>query len=221
MVKLFAHRGFVAETHQENSVASLNEAVTQGFSGVEFDIWLFEEKLVLKHDQPVVEEITTLPNLKDYFSHKNSLTYWLDFKKLDEKNSAAALNLVKQEIEAADISLDQIYFATIAIDFEKASKICAVIRNFFGEKAQIIAVRKSVENEKEVQELRQFLDQNNLKFLSIFHQLISESFVKVFAGIEIFAWTVNDVQRLQELETLGIRNFATDKITPQIYGKKT
>ena len=145
----------------------------------------------------------------------------MDFKNLDAENSATVLNLVKNEIEAADIRLDQIYFAPFITDFKKAEKIFAVIRNFFGAKAKIVAVCDKLNDEKEAENLHQFLTRNNVKFLSIFHKLLNQNFVQTFSNIEIFAWTVNDLERLKELEAIGVKNIATDKITPQIYEKKS
>ena len=219
MIKLFAHRGFVADLHPQNSIASLKEAVLQGFSAVEFDIWFFTEKLFLKHDQPVLNEVNILPELADYFYYKNDLTYWMDFKNLDAENCDLALFQVKNAIEAAQIKLDQIYFAPFITDLQKAEKIFAEIRNIFGSKAKIVAVCESFINDKAASELKKFLDQNNIKALSIFHQLLNKNSLEIFSGIEIFAWTVNDLERLKELESLGVKNFATDKITPQIYAQ--
>ena len=66
MTKLFAHRGFVTESHLENSVASLKEAVAQGFSAIEFDLWFAARKLVLKHDKPQESEVEMLPTFDEY-----------------------------------------------------------------------------------------------------------------------------------------------------------
>lgn len=221
MSRLFAHRGFTAGSHPENSVASLKESVAQSFSAIEFDIWFVARKLVLKHDQPKENEIEILPTLSDYLIYKNDLNYWLDFKNLDEENSAKALILAKSEIENADVKLEQIYFAPFITNLEKAEKIFTRIRNIFGPKVKIVAICDSLKNEKEAQDLRNFLDKNNVKCLSIFHQLLSKNSVQIFSGIELFAWTVNEMPRLKELESLGVANFATDKITPQIYAKSS
>ena len=220
MTKLFAHRGFVTESHPENSVASLKEAVAQGFNAIEFDLWYAARRLVLKHDQPKEEEAEILPDLEDYLVYKNDLTYWLDFKNIDDENCAKVLLLAKSEIESADVKLDQIYFAPFITDLQKAEKVFTRIRNIFGYKTKVVAVCESLKSEKDVQDLRDFLDRNNVKCLSIFHQLLSKNSMQILSGIEIFAWTVNDLQRIRDLESLGVTNFATDKITPQIYAGK-
>ena len=221
MARLFAHRGFVTESHPENTVSSLKEAVDQGFDAIEFDLWFASRRIVIKHNMPEEREIDILPNLAEFFAYKNALTYWCDFKNLEEENVAKALLATKSEIEAAEIKLEQIYFAPYITDFSKAEKIYIHIRNIFGAKAKIVAVCDSLEHEQDVISLRQFLDKNNIKALSIFHQLLNKSSMQVLSDIEIFAWTVNDLTRMKELEALGVANFATDKITPQIYAGKT
>lgn len=213
MVRLFAHRGFAKEKVLQNTFASLNQAQKKGFRAVEFDIWFFEGQLVLKHDRPKKSEI--LPNFRDYFIFKNEFSYWLDFKNLDEKNVVEVLKIAKKEIDAAGIKASQIYFAPFITDYEIAEKIFVAIRKIFGEKAQVVAVCEELKNYSQVKNLREFLTKNNVKFLSIFHQLVDRTFVKIFSDIEIFAWTVNDLKRLGELEALGVENFATDKILPR------
>ncbi len=216
-MRLFAHRGFTAELHPQNSVASLKEAVAQGFKAIEFDLWFLSRKLVVKHDRPQEGEVEILPEIGDFLVYKNDLIYWLDFKNLDAENCAKGLMAAKREIDSAEIKMDQIYFAPYVTDFAIAEKIYAVIRNIFGFKAKIVAVCDSLKSEIDAQNLRKFLDANNIKTLSIFHQLLGKNSLQILSGIEIFAWTVNDLPRLRELESLGVKNFATDKITPQNY----
>ncbi|MDX2082974.1 MAG: glycerophosphodiester phosphodiesterase [Rickettsiales bacterium] len=219
MSKLFAHRGFREKSQLENSVASLQEAVANGFEAIEFDLWFLQEKIVLKHDRPKPEEIGNLPTLQDYFKYKNDLTYWLDFKNLDLNNCQKALNLTKEEILKAGINIDQIYFAPFVDEKFLAQKIFDNIKNIFASDAKIVALCQKLKDEDDAQGLCQFLNENNIKFLSIAEHLLSEKLLKIFHDIEIFAWTVNDLARIFELENLGVKNFATDKITPLIYGK--
>jgi hypothetical protein len=66
----------------------------------------------------------------------------------------------------------------------------------------------------EIAELEKICAQNEVKFISIFHEFIDADFVKKFSNQEIFAWTVNDAERLKELEALGIKYFASDHLPP-------
>ena len=74
-MRLFAHRGFVTESHPENSVTSLKEAVAQGFKAIEFDLWFVEGEILIKHDQPKKDE--NLPSLREYFCFKNEIRFGL------------------------------------------------------------------------------------------------------------------------------------------------
>ena len=215
---LFAHRGFHSENIPPNSIASLEAAHEYKFQAVEFDIWFLEGKLLLKHDEPKAEELPSLPHFRDYFRFKNDMDYWLDFKNLDEKNAREALILVKKDLDEAGINMQRIYFAPFITDYELAKKVFVEIRNIFGNEAQLVAV---CEDEKNIEILYNFLTKNNVKSLSINHKIIDKDFMKKFSNIQIFAWTVNDLERLLELEALGVKNFATDKITPQNYDKNS
>jgi len=215
MIKLFAHRGFVTENISQNSIASLKKAYEFDFRAIEFDIWFLNGKLILKHDKPSEVEINNLPSFSDYFCLKNEMIYWMDFKNLDEKNSEIVLKLVKKDLDKALINLDQVYFAPFITDYKVAEKVLLKIREIFGEKVNLIAVCEELSSVKDVEILRDFLTKNKIKFLSIFHKIIDQNFLKKFSDIEMFAWTVNDMERLRELENLGVRNFATDKIIPK------
>lgn len=214
MIKLFAHRGFVTQDIAQNSIESLQNAWRKNFRAVEFDIWFFQEKLILKHDKPNSDEINFLPQFSDYLCFKNDIEYWADFKNLDENNADKALNLVKLKLLEAGVGIEQIYFAPFITDHEKAAKIFVILRKVFGAKVKIMAVCEELESDISKKNLRNFLDQNNIKNLSIFHKIIDADFMKIFSDVKIFAWTVNDKERLLELEQLGVRNFATDKIIP-------
>jgi glycerophosphoryl diester phosphodiesterase len=212
MIRLFAHRGFAKGNILQNSIASLNHAHKSGFKAIEFDIWFLEENLFLSHDQPKKNALKTLPFLSDYFAYKNDFFYWMDFKNLDEKNADQALKIVKDEIKKLGIKLDKIYFAPFITDYKVAKKVFEKIRKIFGNKVQIVAVCEELKTASDIKNLRDFLTKNKIKFLSIFHELVDKTFVKIFPEIEIFAWTVNDLKRVKELENLGIKNFATDSI---------
>ena len=216
MTRLFAHRGFASKNIPQNSIASLKRAHEFGFRAVEFDVWFLQKKLILKHDHPTEKEINILPNFRDYFFFGNEFNYWIDFKNLDEKNSENLLKAVKKILDEAAINLDQIYLAPFVTDYKIAEKIFTKIRKIFGEKINLIAVCEELKTAADVEILRKFLTKNKIKFLSIFHKIIDQKFIKKFSDIEIFAWTVNDLERLKELENLGVRNFATDKIIPDL-----
>lgn len=216
MINLFAHRGFWSDNYSEqNSIASLKAAHDNKFGGIEFDVWFFEENLVLYHDQPIAGKL--LPKFGEYFAFGNNFKYWIDFKNLDEANASKVLHLVKKELEHLKIDFKNIYIAPFIANYEVAQKVYDIAKEIFAEKLNFAAV---VENEKEVENLLKFLRKNNIKFLSIFYKLINKNLLEKLQGVELFPWTVNDLEQFDILEKQGIKNFITDKITPQIYDER-
>lgn len=214
MIKIFAHRGYHDKNIQENSLASLKAAYKNNFPGIEFDIWYIKsskQQLVIKHNQPEAQEIPDLPGLADYFLYQNHFDYWLDFKNLNQRNSKAALNQIKQIITNHNIDLDKLYLAPCITDQNLAAKIYSQIRGIFTNKVKIVAFCEELPTHQ-IKNYRQFLQNNQIKFLSINHNLITKELVKELKNITLFAWTVNDLARLRQLEILGVKNFASDKI---------
>lgn len=213
MIRLFAHRGYHSQNVAQNSAASLKSAYNNGFRNIEFDIWFLRKKLLLKHDKPQKNEINNLAIFDDYLCYGNEFSYWLDFKNLSNNSVEEALLLIKEKLQHAAIDLNQIYFAPFITNYEIAAKIFKKFRKVFGRDLQLVAVyRKRADITPG--ELYNFLTKNQIGFLSVFHELIDQNFMNIFSDIEIFAWTVNDVNRLLELHLIGVRNFATDKIIP-------
>lgn len=199
---IFAHRGLVTKNSLENSIASLEAAYQAGFRNIEFDLWFLNGVILVKHNKPEGED---LPTLGDYLRLGNEMTYWLDCKNLDGSNAKDALELIFYEIKKAKINLEQIFLATFALDDE----VLTQARRIFGKDVKFIFA--CGESDK-IGELEKFCAQNQVKFISIFHEFIDADFVKKFSNQEIFAWTVNDFKRLKELEALGIKYFASDHL---------
>lgn len=213
MTKIFAHRGFVTAQSPENSIASLHEARKENYSGVEFDVWSIGNSLVVNHDLPE-KNIKKLPEFAQYLEFKNEIEYWIDFKNLDEDNVAAAVEVVAQEITRAKIENHKVYFAPFIEDLAKAIPIYQAIRHRIKD-AQIMAVCAEL-SPQNFASYHKELQKNHIKFLSIQHEIIDEKFAQIFADINLFAWTVNDMARLQALQKLGVKNFTSDIITPKM-----
>lgn len=216
MIKLFAHRGFWESADLQNSISSLKRAYENKFYGIEFDVWFFENKLVLGHDQP--KSRLGLPSFAQYLEYGDEFTYWIDFKNLNLANVERVFLMVKQALIAAEIDLKKVYIAPFMTNYEVAKGLAKVARDIFGKEVQFAAV---VEYKEELAELVKFLQLEKISYLSISHELINADSLKKLQNVEIFAWTVNDLERLKELETLGVKNFISDLITPQIYEKHT
>ena len=212
MIKIFAHRGFVTKQASENSLASLREARQQNFSGIEFDVWFINDSLVINHDMP--EKNKDLPRLHEYFIFKNDFEYWIDFKNLNELNAIEAVKILAKEIEAAQIDIKKVFFAPFIADLNKAIPVYNALQNSFKD-PQIMAVCENLSSEKFIT-YHQNLQKNHIKFLSIQHTIIDKNFTKIFSDITLFAWTVNDLARLRDLQKIGVKNFTSDIITPQM-----
>lgn len=217
MLRFFAHRGYHNQSIAQNSIASLKEAYELNFRAVEYDVWFLEGKIYVVHDRPESNELESLPQLSDYFLFKNEMKYWIDFKNLDQDNCEEAFLLTKKTIFDAKINLENIYLAPYITDYKISKSLLTKARKIFGKDINYIALCDSLTGERNLLELKDFITENQIKHLSIFYKLITKDLVKEFLDIELFSWTIKDVQTVVELEELGIKNFATDKITPQDY----
>jgi len=206
---IFAHRGLVTKNSPQNSIQSLQAAFDAGFRGIEFDLWFVDGEILIKHDQPKKDE--KLPRLAEYFCFKNELTYWLDFKNLNQKNAREVFEFVALEIKKAEIDYDKIFLIPFETNYEIAAFFYEEAKKVFGDYINFGAVC-----EADVVGLEKFCAEKNVKFLSVFHELIDESFIKKFSTEKIFAWTIKDKKTFEKLQKLGVENFASDLALNQL-----
>ena len=209
MIKLFAHRGLVENNMKQNSIASLKNAFEKGFKGVEFDIWWIDGEFFVKHDKPAGKELFLLPRLQDYLVHKNELEYWIDFKNLDEKNIDNALKKLKEVLILKEIDLNKVFFAPYISDYILTGKISLKFRNFFAQKINFVGV---CDEEAQCQGAVDMIDIGVIDFISINYKLINNDFLKKIQPSKLLAWTVNDVNEINDLYMVGVEKFATDKV---------
>lgn len=209
MIKLFAHRGLVENNMKQNSIASLKNAFEKGFKGVEFDIWWIDGEFFVKHDKPAGKELFLLPMLQDYLVHKNELEYWIDFKNLDEKNIDNALKKLKEVLILKEIDLNKVFFAPYISDYILTGKISLKFRNFFAQKINFVGV---CDEEAQCQGAVDMIDIGVIDFISINYKLINKDFLKKIQPSKLLAWTVNDVNEINDLYMVGVEKFATDKV---------
>lgn len=214
MVNLFAHRGFWHEYNQQNTIASLKNARESAFDGIECDLFFHESRgLLLSHDEVKDKDLS---NFAQYLQYENFFKYWLDFKNLDLVNARKVFEIVKSEVMKAKINFNNIFIAPFISDYQLARAILKIAREVFEEKLNFAAMCKCAEEEDGLVE---FIHEENIKFLSIAHELINEKLIEKLKDVELFVWTINDLERIIYLEKFGIKNFITDKITPQIYAR--
>ena len=214
MFKIFAHRGYLIQNNlpnilQENSLASLKNAVANNFSAIEFDIWFVNNQLVLSHNYPSNKQKNNLFN--DFLLYKNQLEYWLDFKNIDLQNVDKILNLVKKDLAQAQIDLTKVYFVPYVVDYDLAQKIFERFKVFFGKEVMFGAVCDQI---KQINDLKNFVEKNNLKLISIDHKLISDEVIRNFKNCQLMAWTVNNQDQMKALIAKGIKIFASDTVKP-------
>ena len=212
MPKLFSHRGFTKHS-EENTIASLKEAYQNGFRAIEFDIWLVDGDLFIKHDEPKKEELADLPKLRDYLIYGNEMSYWMDFKNMNMGNVDTIAMLVKEAISQSKIEMRQIYLAPYVVDDEALTKFFHhKMKEILNEKIHYAAVCEKL---KDVQKLKRFLHDNKIDYLSIAHEEIDENMMNIFQNIKVVAWTVNDLNRVKELYKMGVENVITDDVLPE------
>lgn len=218
MINIYAHRGFTnSGKFTENSINSLKLAYDFKFAGIEFDIWYLNSKLIICHDKPETEKIDSLPQIADFFIYKNNLKYWLDFKNLDLTNIDQILSSLSQIITKEQISYHNLYFVPYVTNYDLLPKIIAKFNEFFSFKANYVVVCDKLNGYEDQFLLKKLIIENNIKYLSIDHNLINKNLVDFLPKLDFFAWTVNDVKIIKKLQNLGIKNFTSDNITPKIY----
>lgn len=213
--KIFAHRGLVNDIIEENTIKALINASDHGFEAVEFDLHYWNRDFILSHDKPekANKKYDSLINYLGVF--KNYMEYWLDFKNLDSDNIEEAVKYLKEIIDKSGVKLKNLYFAPFITEISEAEKIYQVIRKYFGDKVQIIAVKEKLSH-LHYQEYYNWLKANNIYGLSIQFRNIKPEFMKIFSDIQIFAWTVNYERDYFRLTKMGVQNITTDQITQEI-----
>ena len=219
MVKIFAHRGYCINNVAENSLQSLDEAFESNFHGIELDLHFIENQIVVHHDKVTRDNMENFSKFEEFLKYKDQILYWLDFKNLhnlSDEELGRALKLTLLSIEDSKCDLGQFYFAPYVTNFAIAKKIYRTIRQIFPSNVKIMAVCDKLEP-KDYQSFYENLLQENICRLSIRHNLINQDLIDVFSGIEIFAWTVNDIGDACKLtKDLKVTNFTTDSITLKI-----
>lgn len=210
MLKVFSHRGYLPlktqkNLLQENSIASLKNAVNNGFSAIEFDIWYINKKLFLSHDLPT--SIEDCPRFSDYLQYQNQLEYWLDFKNLTLKNIDNALELIAYDLNIKKINLDRLYFAPYCTDYSQTKIFCEKFRKYFNEKIKFVAV---CDHQSQINDLEQLIIKEKIEYISIDYSLITKEIVEKFKTSNLMAWTIKDQESFTQIRKLKVNYFACD-----------
>lgn len=211
--KIFAHRGLSSEYIKENSIKALINASDNGFDAVECDIYYINQEFILSHDLPKsnYKHLDRLDKFLEIFA--DEMDYWLDFKNLSDDNVDEAMENLKKIIDKLEIKNQRLFFAPFITNIPDAKFIYQTIRKYFGEKAQIVAVKERL-LPKNYKKYYNELKENNIYGLSIQYNCIKPEFMKIFSDIQIFAWTVNYIRDFNRLFKIGVQNITTDELIP-------
>jgi glycerophosphoryl diester phosphodiesterase len=211
--KIFAHRGLTNNFIKENSIKALINAADNGFNAIECDIFYYNKKLLLSHDQP--DSIGQLDDLEGFLEiFAGQMQYWLDFKNLTIENALEVLPELKRITDKLHIEQKNLFFAPFITEINPQTLlIYQIIKSHFNQ-AQILAVKEKLAI-IDYQSYYQQLKDNDIYGLSIQFSNINSEFMKVFSDRQIFAWTVDRKKDLINLAQLGVKNVTSNKLLPE------
>ncbi|MFC1658941.1 hypothetical protein ACFL0U_00025 [Pseudomonadota bacterium] len=213
---LWPHRGVWKTKKQQNTIQALDNAFNFEYRHIEFDIWLLNNKLLLKHDKPTEKELqnNSLPLLKEFVKrYGNKLKYWMDFKNLTLENIDEFLPIYKKVIDNSKIDYKAIYFTPFETNWNVSIKLHKKIQNYMkGINSMIMMNFENFEKEK-IYDYYKILQENNITNFSVEHKIVNKKFVDTFQGINLFVWVVNNIKEYERLANLGVKNICTNNIT--------
>jgi glycerophosphoryl diester phosphodiesterase len=212
---LWSHRGLVETKEQENTITALDNSFKAGYRNIEFDIWFLNNQLLTKHDEPTKEELANnkLVSLKEFISrYGTKLQYWMDFKNLTLENIDAFLPVYKKIIDEVGIKYNSIWFTPYEPNWEIAMVLQAKARKAMPGINNMVVMDPYVFKKEKTREYYKILQDNNIKNLSIYYEIIDEQFLSIFKDINMFVWTVDNLEEYKRLKNLGIMNICTNKI---------
>jgi glycerophosphoryl diester phosphodiesterase len=212
-MNLFAHRGYLDNKYQENSLESLKAAKNYNFNGIEIDLWFCDDDFIISHDDPKKIKSFKEVFLKDFLIYKENFLYWLDFKNLTAENIEKATLRLSEIIQSSEVPFINFYFVPYITNLDLSKIILQEFRKEFNDNVGYVALCDNLTCKTDEAKLINFIVKNNIKFLSIHYKLIDENIVQNLPEVQIFAWTVNEISDLKRLRNLGVNNFATDLIT--------
>jgi Ca2+/Na+ antiporter len=97
----WSHRGVNNDSVPENTIAAFEHVLRFGLTGIETDVFWddVQKRFIVTHDAP--QPGVVYPTLEEITARfKDSISYWIDFKNLDQQNQqqaeAALAQLMKQ-----------------------------------------------------------------------------------------------------------------------------
>ena len=214
MIEIQGHRGSMG-THKENTLCAFQEAIEAGCVGIELDLRLTKEKEIIIHHDSSIKKIPI-----------DSLTI-SEIKKIDEDliTLQELFSFAEKKIEYNlemkwHSSLDPTEFVKKVVDLvEKNELKKKVAYSSFNEKV-LFAVQKIDKsakigylNDKSLKELESRGFALHAAVLSPHHTLLTkkEDVEKLQKkGARVIPWTVDEIDRLQELVNMGVDGVITN-----------
>jgi len=246
--KLIAHAlGDIDDKIYTNSLEALIESIEEGYKLVEADILLTNDhQLVLRHDwqierfikfnQPFIDDGSGIyiPSLDEFANNKiydkytpmtfNDLLKFMqeykdfyvvtDTKYLKPEEYLPQFDLIIKEINSVDPKLlNRFIIQFYNLDMYYNLKETYPFKDYI---FTIYAV--NITNE----EIIDFLNQNQLKYLTMYEGRITPEFIDELAGYGIFTLThtINDINKVYEYLGIGLDGFYTDTVLMEDIGLK-
>ena len=246
--KLIAHAlGDIDELIYTNSLEAITESIEEGYKLVEADILLTSDnQLVLRHDWQIERFIKFnqtymdnesgiyIPSLTEFVSNKiydkytpmtfNDLLKFMkkhkdfyvitDTKYLNPEEYLPEFELMVKEINSVDPKLmDRFIIQFYNLDMYYNLKETTPFKEYI---FTIYAV--DITNE----EIINFMNHNQLKYLTMYEGRITTEFINELTGYGIFTLThtINDLNKVNEYMSMGLDGFYTDTVLMEEIGLK-
>lgn len=244
--KLIAHAlGDIDDNNYTNSLEALTESIEEGYKLVEADILLTSDnQLVLRHDWQIERFIKFnqsytddgsgiyIPSLDEFKSYKiydqyTSMTFRdllkfmqkhkdfyviTDTKYLTPEEYYPQFDLIVKEINSVDPKLiDRFVIQFYNLDMYYNLKETYSFKDYI---FTIYAV--DITNE----EIINFMNHNQLKYLTMYEGRITPEFINELTGYGIFTLTrtINDLNKVNEYMSIGLDGFYTDTVLMEEIG---
>ena len=207
---LWAHRGFLKNNNEENTMEAFRDAVENGADGIEMDVQFNEimNKFVVSHDIPYKAPGGNLLFLEDVFKEfQRNTKYWIDFKNLRTGNKLPAFIRLEYLMKT---------YKTFDITFVESNSGLA-LRYFSLNGINTIYGIKY--DKKEFQ----FIFENFYNKLLILNSRfkgivvpswdVSDELVEEYKNYSLFVFTINDEETLKKYEEYpNIKSVVTDRL---------
>ena len=204
-----AHRGYWSAGAEQNSVEAVKLAIEANLYGAEIDVYeTIDHVIVVNHDDTFYGKHILSSCYEDLVIDKNSLPRLDDFLPLLTKSSSFKLI----------IDIKHIYDAKSIIDLLETYGVSDKVEfvSFYKEYCEAIIKHNSKYKVGYLSDdlTLQYLLDNNYDFINYSYQiyLSNPSLIQEAqaVGMEVYSWTVNDSDIMNELYNIGVDLITTD-----------